>query len=170
MSLSGAPGAVGQGHAVAGLDGGVGGEGEDPAAAARAEDDRLGGDGLDPPRHQLDRDHALDPAVIDQQLGDEPLVVADDALVLERGLEQGVEHVEAGLVGGEPGARLLHAAEGPHGDVAVGLAAPGAAPVLQLDQLLRRFLDESLDGVLIAQPVAAGDGVVGVLVEAVVRA
>ena len=34
-------GAVGQRHAVAGLDGGVGGEREDPAAAAGAQDDRL---------------------------------------------------------------------------------------------------------------------------------
>jgi hypothetical protein len=33
----------------------------------------------------------------------------------------------------------------------------------------RRLLDERLDGVLVAQPVAAGDGVVGVLVERVVR-
>ena len=57
---------------------------------------------------------------------------------------------------------------GPHGDVPVGLAAPGTAPVLQAQQLLGRFLDEGLDRVLIAQPVAAGDGVVGVLVEAVV--
>ena len=34
----------------------------------------------------------------------------------------------------------------------------------------RRFPDERLDGVLIAEPVAAGDGVVAVLVEAVVGA
>src|SRR5206468_1929461 len=41
--------------------------------------------------------------------------------------------------------------------------------VLEAKQLLRRFLDEGFDRVLIAQPVAAGNGVVGVLVEAVVR-
>ena len=34
-------GPVGQGHAVAGVDVGVGGEREDPPAAAGAEDDRL---------------------------------------------------------------------------------------------------------------------------------
>ena len=116
------------------------------------------------------RHDALDAAVVDQQPGDEPLVVAGDAGVLERGLEQRVEHVEAGLVGGEPRAHLLHAAERAHGDAAVGLAAPRAAPVLQPEQLLGRFLDERLDRVLIGQPVAAGDGVVGVLVEAVVAA
>ena len=80
-----------------------------------------------------------------------------------------MQHVEAGLVGGEPGAHLLHAAEGAHGDAAVRLAAPGTAGVLQAEQLLGCFPDEGLHGVLVAQPVAAGDGVVGVLVEAVVR-
>ncbi len=52
---------------------------------------------------------------------------------------------------------------------AVWLAAPRAAPVLQLHQLLRRFVDEELDRVLVGQPVAAGDRVVEMLVEAVVR-
>ena len=40
--------------------------------------------------------------------------------------------------------------------------------MLELQQLLGRLVDEGLDRVLVAQPVAAGDGVVGVLVEAVV--
>src|SRR5258705_145041 len=44
-----------------------------------------------------------------------------------------------------------------------------AIPSLELHQLLRGFLDERLDGVLIGHPVAAGDGVVRVLVEAVIR-
>jgi hypothetical protein len=52
--------------------------------------------------------------------------------------------------------------------VAVVLAAPGAAPVLELEKFLRSFLDEGFDGVLIAEPVAAGDGVVSVFVERVV--
>ena len=54
------PGPVGQGHAVAVLDVGVGGEGEDPAASARGEDDRFRGDGLHLARHQLDGDDALE--------------------------------------------------------------------------------------------------------------
>ena len=49
-----------------------------------------------------------------------------------------------------------------------GCAAPRTAPVLQLQQLPRRLGDERLDGVLVAQPVAAGNRVVGVLVQAVV--
>jgi hypothetical protein len=111
----------------------------------------------------------VDPAVVDQQPADEPLVVAGDALVLERRLEEGVEHMKASLVRGEPGAELLHAAERPHRDVPVRLAAPRAAPVLEPDQLPRGFGDEGLDGRLIAQPVPAGDGVVGVLLQAVAR-
>src|SRR5262249_19752129 len=77
---------------------------------------------------------------------------------------------EAGLVGGEPRAHLFHATEGPDRDAAIRLAAPRTAPVLQAEQFLRRLLDEGLDGILVAQPVAAGDGVVGVLVERVVSA
>jgi hypothetical protein len=52
--------------------------------------------------------------------------------------------------------------------VAVFLAAPGAAPVFELEKFLRGFLDEGFDGVLIAEPIAAGNGVVGVFVERVV--
>ena len=51
--------------------------------------------------------------------------------------------------------------------MAVRLAAPGAAPVLEPQHLLGGFLDEGLHRVLVAQPVAAGDGVVGMLVQAV---
>ena len=79
-----------------------------------------------------------------------------------------MQDMEAGLVGGEPGAFDLHAAERPHRDAAVGFAAPGTAPVLQLQQFQRRGVDEQLDGILVAEPVAAGDGVVEMVVQAVV--
>src|SRR4030095_1332538 len=65
---------------------------------------------------------------------------------------------------------LLHAAEGADANAPVGLAAPRAAPVLEAQELLGRLLDEGLHGVLVAQPVTAGDRVVAVLVEAVVVA
>jgi hypothetical protein len=81
-----------------------------------------------------------------------------------------VEHVEAGLVGGKPCAHLLHAAERTDRDPAVRLAAPWTSPVLETQQLLRGLVHERLDGVLIAQPVAAGDRVVRVLVDAVIGA
>ena len=78
-----------------------------------------------------------------------------------------MEHVEAGLVGGEPGPLGLHSAERANGDPAVRFPAPGAAPVLQLQHFGGSFLDEDLHGVLVAKPVAAGDGIVGVFVQAV---
>ena len=78
-----------------------------------------------------------------------------------------MQHVEAGLVGGIPGALDLHAAEGSHGNGAVGITTPWAAPVLQLQQLARSFLDEGLDRVLVGEPVSATDGVVAVMVVAV---
>ena len=130
----------------------------------------LRGDRLDPAGRQLDGDDAVHPAVVDEQPGDEPLVVARDRVVLQRGLEQRVQHVEAGLVGGEPGAHLLHAAERRgrrRGRPARRLH--GQPQCSSCSSSARRLLDERLDGVLVAQPVAAGDGVVGVLVEAVVR-
>ena len=161
-------GAIRERHPVAGLDRGIGREREHLPAPAGAEDHRARRDRLDAARHDVERDDTLHAPIVHEEPGDEPFVVADDAGVLERGLEEGVEHVEAGLVGGKPRALLLHAAERPHGNAAVGLAAPRAAPVLEPQQLLRRFLDERFDGVLVAQPVAAGNGVVDVLVEAVV--
>ena len=72
-------GAVGQRHAVAVLDGGVGGKREHPAAAAGAEDDGARGDRLDRARLQVDRDDALHTAVIDEEPGDEPFVVPNHA-------------------------------------------------------------------------------------------
>ena len=161
-------GPVGQRHPVPGLDVAVRGEREHPPAAARAQDHSACGDGLDPAGAELDADDALHPAVVDEQLGHVPLVVPGDLLVLQRGLEQRVQQVEAGLVRREPGSHLLHAAEGPDRDMAVRLPAPRTTPVLQLQQLDRCLGHEGLDRVLVAQPVAAGHGVVGVLVQGVV--
>ena len=117
----------------------------------------------------FDRHHALRAAVLDHQVDAEVLVEALDRRVLDRGLEQRVQHVEAGLVGGEPGALDLHAAEGAHVGVAVVAAAPRAAPVLDLHHLFVRVRDEVLDHVLLAQPVAARHGVVEMMLQAVVR-
>ena len=85
-----------------------------------------------------------------QQLGDEAFVVALDSFVLQGSLEKRVEHVEPGLVGSEPGALDLHAAEGADGDATVGLPAPGAAPVLQSQHLSRGFVDKRFHCILIA--------------------
>ena len=89
--------------------------------------------------------------------------------VLERGLKQRVEHVESGFVGRKPSACFLHATERPYSDASIGLPAPGTAPMLKPHQLYRSLLHEGFHGVLIAQPIAAGDGVVGVFIQTVVR-
>jgi hypothetical protein len=110
----------------------------------------------------------LNAPVIHEQLGDEPLVVAGDSRVFQGCLEQRVQHVEASLVSGEPGAPLLHSAKGAHCNVSIRLPAPWTTPVFQLEQLAWSLLDEGFDSILVAQPVTSGDGVVGVFIEAVV--
>jgi uncharacterized protein YheU (UPF0270 family) len=162
-------GAIGHGHAVAGLDRAVGGEGEHAAGAAAGDDHRLGVELAQFAAAHFHRGDALATAVIDQQVERVVLVEAGDRGKLQRGLEQGVQDVEAGLVGGEPGTLLLHAAKRTHRDRAVGLAVPGATPVLKLQQFLGGFVDEVLDAVLVGKPVAPANGVVEVEVEAVVR-
>jgi len=128
---------------------------------------RLGAEQVKLSRPHLDCRNTAAASVHDQQVGRVELVEALDRGILERGLEQGVQHVEAGLVGGIPGSLHLHAAERTHGDAPVRLAAPRAAPMFHAGKFPRRLPDEQVDRVLIAQPVAAGDGVVEVVVEAV---
>jgi hypothetical protein len=147
--------AIRQGHSVAGLDVAVGGEGEDLPGAARREDHRAAQDEPHRTVANVEGRDASHRAAVDHELRDELLVVADDAIEAHRMLEQRVEHVEADLVGGVPGALGAHAAEGPRGDAAVLVAAPGAAPVLEQRELLRSLLDEVLDDVLVAQEVGA---------------
>ena len=80
-----------------------------------------------------------------------------------------MQDVESAFIGGKPSALDLHPAERPHVDVAVSLAAPGTAPVLELDHFFGAVRDEIIDNVLVAQPVAARDGVVEMILEGVVR-
>src|SRR6185503_6173211 len=124
--------AVGDAHAVAGDDAGVGVLTEYASRAPGADDRCLAFDQQEFPGRDIGCDYALHPAVLDDQVGAEKLVVALDGGVLVRGLEQRVQHVEAGLVRREPRALDLHAAEEADVDVAVVLAAPRTAPVLEL--------------------------------------
>src|SRR5439155_16138980 len=126
------PRAISQRHAVAVFDVGVGRERENAAAAAGGEDHGFGGNRERLARFELDGYYALAAPVVHQELGHKALVVTLNRIVLQRRLEERVQHVEAGLVGGEPGALRLHAAERADGHVTVGLAAPGASPVLEL--------------------------------------
>src|ERR1019366_10034718 len=99
---------------------------EHAARAAGGDDHRLGLDQPELAAGDLDRHHPLHAPVVDDQIDAEVLVEAPYRGVLDRGLEQRVEHVKAGLVGGKPGALDLHAAEGGNVGVAGGGAAPGA--------------------------------------------
>src|SRR5439155_7310807 len=160
---------IGKGHTVAGLDGCIGGKREDAAGAAGAYHDRLTSDRPHLAGPQFDGGDDLHSAVVHQQTGDEILVVTSDVIVLLRSLKEGVKHVEAGLVGGEPGPLDFHATERTDRDVAVRLAAPRAAPMLELNHLAGRFADEIPDRILIRKPIGAGDCVLGVGFQAVVR-
>src|SRR3546814_3185657 len=68
----------------------------------------------------LDRGEALAAPFVDEQLRHVILVVAFDRRKLQRRLEQRVQDMKARLVRGKPGALLLHPAERPHRDRAVG--------------------------------------------------
>ena len=81
-----------------------------------------------------------------------------------------MQHVETRLVGGIPGSLHLHAAERSHRDVTVRLAAPRAAPMFHLGQFAGRFLDKQINRILVAQPIATGNGIVEMVVEAVIVA
>ena len=104
---------------------------------------------MDHPGPQLEGDDPDDLPALRQDLGHKPLVEPLDRLVLEGGLEEGVEHVEADLVRGERRSLHAHTAERPHGDATVRLTAPGASPVLHLDDLGGGPPHEELDGVLV---------------------
>ncbi len=155
-------------HTVAGNDAAVGVVAVDAPGAAGGHHHRVGADLHAGAFHHVERHQATRLAVIHQDIQHEVLVEALDLRVFQRGLEQSVQHVEAGLVGGEPGAFDLHAAEAPHVDRPVRFAAPRAAPLLELGHLARALMHEVIDHVLFAQPVAAGDGVVEVVVEGIV--
>ncbi len=160
--------AIAERHPVARAYIRVGSERKNAAASSRAYDHGLRHDRADLAGTKLDSNHAARAPVIDEDLRRENLVVAGERAVLERGLEERVQHVEAGLVGGEPRAHLLHSAERTNGDTAVGQAAPGASPMLEPQQFVGHFVDEGLDHVLVAEPIAARDGVVDVLLDGVV--
>src|SRR5690554_1288156 len=98
----------------------------------------------------LDCHNAVDCAVADQEINHKKLIEALNIWVFERGLEQRMEHVEAGFIGGEPSALGFHAAETTDLHVAIGLTRPWAAPMFHLHQLLVGMLDEVVDHTLLS--------------------
>ena len=160
---------VGHCHAIAGDDPAVGVFPEDATCATGGHDDRLCLDQRKLAACDVDRDHALHAPVIDDQVHAEVFIQTSDRLVLDRSLEECVQHVKTGLIRSEPGPLDFHATEGAHVDMAVRLAAPRASPVLHLHKFIVGVVDEVLDNILLAQPVTARHGIVEVGVEAVVR-
>ena len=157
-----------QRHAAAVAGAGVRrGAGEIRAAvAAGGEDHGMRAVAMQPARGHVQRHHAAAGAVLHDEIERE---VFDEELgvVLDRLLVQRVQHRVAGAVGRGAGAvrRALavmrgHAAEWPLVDAAVVGARERHAVVLELDDRGRRFLAHELDGVLVAEPVRALDGVV----------
>ncbi|EXI86819.1 MAG: hypothetical protein AW12_02116 [Candidatus Accumulibacter sp. BA-94] len=160
---------IGQRHAVAGDDAAVGVLAEHAAGTTGGNHHRARLDQREFAGSDLDRDDTLHAPVLNDQVDAEMLVETLDRGILDRGLEQRVQHVEAGLVGGEPRPLDLHAAERTHIHVAVRRPAPRATPVLELRQLLGTVGDEVLHHVLLAEPVTAVHGIVEVILEAVAR-
>ena len=81
-------GAVRQRHAVAVLDGGVGGERKYLPAATGAKDDALRENRHDLSGGELDGDDPLTASIVDQELSDEKFVVTLDGVVLQSRLEE----------------------------------------------------------------------------------
>ncbi|KFB74201.1 MAG: hypothetical protein AW09_000512 [Candidatus Accumulibacter phosphatis] len=160
---------IGERHAITGDHAAVGVLAEHAAGAAGGDDHRPAFDQSEFSRSDLDRHDALHAPVLDHQINAEMFVEALDRWVLDRCLEEGVQHVKAGLVGGKPGALDLHATKRAHVDVAVRRPAPRAAPVLELRQFLGALRHEVLDHILFAQPVATANSIVEVILEAVRR-
>src|SRR5262249_12241837 len=120
-------------HAVPGADAPVGCEGEDAAVATRRQDHRSGCNRLHLAGADVETYDPFAAAVLRDEGGDEELVITVDLLVLERRLEDRVQHVEPALVGCIAGPPGRHAAEGSDADASVGFPAPGTAPVLELE-------------------------------------
>ena len=77
------------------------------------------------------------------------LIKTLDLRVFQRGLEQGVQHMKAGFIGGKPGPLDFHTAETAHVDGTVFFAAPRAAPQFQLGHFCRTVFDKILHHILL---------------------
>ena len=100
--------------------------------------------------------------LLDDQGEYEPLLVHPDP-GLQHLLVEDVQQRLAGEVGHEEGARLPLAAEGARAEAALVVPAEYHPHVLHGDDLAARLAAHDLDGVLVAQVVAALDRVVGVV-------
>ena len=140
------------------------------AVAAGGEDGLLGAEAMQAAVVELEGDDAAAGAILVHQQVDGEILDEELGRVLQRLAVQRVQHGVAGAVGGGAGALRRrafaifrgHAAEGALVDTAVLGAAEGHAVVLELVDGFRRVAAEVFDGVLVAEPVGALDGVVHV--------
>ncbi len=162
------PGA--QHHAAAVAGAGVGGgAGEIGAAiAAGGQDGHLRQEPVQLAGGHVERDDAAALAVLHDQV-DREVLDEEAGAVLQRLLVQRVQHGVPGAVRRRAGALRDalaivrgHAAERPLVDAPVLGAGERHAVVLELEHGARRLLAHELDGVLVAEPVRALDGVVEV--------
>ena len=163
-------GAQHHGVAVAGLGVGAGAGRIGAAIAAGRQDRHLRGKAMDGAVVEIDRDHAAAAAVVVHDQVDGEIFDEELGRMAQRLAVHGVQHGVAGAVGGGAGALRGalavvrgHAAERALIDLAVFLAArERQAPMLQLVDRFRRVAAQIFDGVLVAEPVGALDGVVHV--------
>ena len=169
-------GAVGHGDAVAGRDVGVGGVEVDLARAARAEEGRARGEAVHLARRAVEdvgapADGAL--AAREQEVDGEVALVDGDVRRGAHGLAEGADHLAPGRVGGVQDAPLRVPALAPEVVlVVVGVAAQVEVRA-QGDEIahpVRALAHHHLDRVAVAEPVAGGERVGDVRLEAVLRA
>ena len=157
---------VGQCHAVAGADEGVGARLEDSTESTGGNDDRLRPYDVDVSRLHLHDDRAGALALFHDEGQDEPLLVDADAEA-QNLLVEDVEEGLSGEVGDEERPGLSLAAERAYAQPALVVAVEDHPHILHGDDFVARLAAHHLDGVLVAQVVAALDGVVGVVLPVV---
>ena len=163
-------GAQHHGVAVAGADMRRGAGEIGAAIAAGRQDGHVGAEAMDGAVVHVQRDDAAAAAFVVHDQVDGEIFDVEFGGVPQRLAVHRVQHGVAGAVGGGAGAlrgalavMRGHAAERALIDLAVFLAArERQAPVLELVDRLRRVAAEIFDGVLVAEPVGALDGVVHV--------
>lgn len=154
-------------HPVAGDDAAVGVIAVYAACAACRHDHGIGADLHQRAFHHVHCHQAARMVVINQNIQHKMFVKALDLWELQGSLEQGMQHMEAGFIRGEPGTLDFHTTEATHVNATVRTAAPRAAPLLQLRHLSGTMVDKVIHDILLTQPVSACYRIVKMVVKAV---
>lgn len=154
-------------HPVAGDDAAVGVIAVYAACAACRHYHGVGTDLHQRAFHHIHCHQAARMVVINQNIQHKMFVKALDLRELQGSLEQGMQHMEAGFIRGEPGTLDFHTTEATHVNATVRTAAPRAAPLLQLRHLSGTMVDKVIHDILLTQPVSACYRIVKMVVKAV---